>query len=94
MKKNIKILVIDEETEKYLDVLEDDKLSKIMELQGPPLKISKHVSLFKKKHKKTFIKGKKLFALEKRKFNDVRDLVKNLFKTTNVKGNVSNITLI
>ena len=65
--------------------LEDDKLSKIMELQGPPLKILKHASLFKKKHKKTFIKGKRLFALEKRKFSDVRDLVINLFKTANVK---------
>jgi len=74
--------------------LKNDKLSKTIELQGPPLKTFKHVSLFKKKHKKTFIKGKRLFALEKRKFNDVRDLVKNLFKTPNVKDNVSNIKLI
>jgi len=74
--------------------IENDILSKTMELKGPPLKTLKHVSLFKKKHKKTFIKGKRLFALEKRKFNDVKVLVKNIIKITNVKDNVSNIKLI
>ena len=75
-------------------VLDNDKLPKTIEIRGPPLRTFKHVSIFKKKHRKTFIKGKRLVALEKRKFTDVRDLVKNLFKTPNVKDKVSNIKLI
>jgi len=74
--------------------LEKDKLSKTVEILGPPLKFKKHVSIFKKKHKKTFVKNKRMFAVEKRKFTDAKDLVKNIIKTSNVKSNIKNINLI
>lgn len=75
-------------------VLKDIKLPKIIELPGPPLKIRQHVLLFKKAHKKTFVKNKRIFAVEKRKFTNANELIKNIIKTANVKDNIKNIKLI
>ena len=72
-------------------VIENDKLPKAIELSGPPLKVKYHVALFKKAHKKTFIKNKRIFAVEKRKFTNSKELMKNIIKTPNVKDNVKNI---
>ena len=65
-----------------------------MEIQGPPMKIKNHVDLFKKKHKKTFIKNNKIFSLEKRKFTNAKKLIEQLIINTNIEANVKNITLI
>lgn len=72
-------------------ILEKDKLPKTKELSGPPLKIKRHVLSFKKSHKKTFVKNKKIFAVEKRKYTNARSLVKDIIKTSNVKDNVNKI---
>ncbi|MCH8004418.1 MAG: CCA tRNA nucleotidyltransferase [Nanoarchaeota archaeon] len=74
--------------------LEKDKLPKTIAIPGPPLKIKRHVLLFKKSHKKTFVKNKRIFAIEKRKFSNARDLIKNIIKTTNVKDNINKIEII
>ena len=74
--------------------LENDRLSKTMEVSGPPLKIKRHAEIFKKKHEKTFIRNNRIFAVEKRTFADARDLIKNTIKISNVKNNVKNIELI
>ena len=74
--------------------IEEDKLPKTKTLLGPPLKIKRHVLLFKKSHKKTFVKNKRIFAIEKRKFSNARDLIKNIIKTTNVKDNINKIEII
>jgi len=74
--------------------LKNDELPKTTELQGPPLKIKRHVLLFKKSHKKTFIKNKRIFALEKRKFTNAKDLVKDLIKIHNIKNNINKIEII
>jgi tRNA nucleotidyltransferase (CCA-adding enzyme) len=74
--------------------LENDKLPKTMELSGPPLKVRYHVALFKKAHKKTFVRDKRIFAIEKRKFTNSKDLIKYIIKTINVRGNVKNIEII
>jgi len=75
-------------------VLENDKLPKKVAIPGPPLKIKKHVAIFKKSHKKTFVKDKRIFSIERRKFFNSKDLVKNIIKTSNVKDNVNTISLI
>ena len=72
-------------------VLEKDNLPKTKELSGPPLKIKIHVLSFKKSHKKTFIKNKRIFAVEKRKHTNAGSLVKDIIKTSNVKDNVNKI---
>jgi tRNA nucleotidyltransferase (CCA-adding enzyme) len=75
-------------------VLKDIKLPKIIELPGPPLKVRQHVFLFKKAHKKTFVKNKRIFAVENRKFTNARDLVKNIVKSRNIKDNVNKTEFI
>ena len=74
--------------------MENDKLTKTMEISGPPLKIKQHVLFFKKAHKKTIIRKNRIFAIEKRKYTNVKDLIKNTIKTSNVKDNIINIKLI
>ncbi len=74
--------------------LESKNLSKAIELQGPPLKMKMHVDFFRKKHKKTFMKSNKVYALENRPFADAESFLKNLFKTANIKDNVKKIELM
>ena len=68
-----------------------DKLPKTIELKGPPLRAKNHVSFFKKKHKQTFTKNNRIFAIEKRKFTNVISLIKDAIKKSNIKDNVSKI---
>tara|TARA_Y100000031_G_C8219707_1_gene385245 strand:- start:313 stop:1554 length:1242 start_codon:yes stop_codon:yes gene_type:complete len=74
--------------------IKESRLSNNIEVLGPPKKITKHAAAFKKKHKKTFVKSNRLFAIEKRKFTNTKSLVKYLIKTSNVKDNISNIKSI
>ncbi|MFH0867708.1 MAG: CCA tRNA nucleotidyltransferase [Candidatus Woesearchaeota archaeon] len=74
--------------------LKNTELSKTIEISGPPLKITHHTALFKKAHKKTFAKNNRLFAIEKRKFTNAKDLIKNIIKTPNIKDNISNIRMV
>ncbi|MBI2134932.1 CCA tRNA nucleotidyltransferase [Candidatus Woesearchaeota archaeon] len=74
--------------------LQSDKLPVMAEITGPPAKAEKHALAFRKKHKKAFVKGKRLFAIEKRKFADAKNLVRELIKASNVRSNVSSIRLV
>lgn len=74
--------------------LKSSKLGKAIEIKGPPLRMKRHVEFFKKKHKKAFVKGNKIFAVGNRPFPDAKLLSKHLFKSDNVKGNVKNIILV
>ena len=74
--------------------LEKKTLPEAIELQGPPIKMKMHVDFFKKKHKKTFIKNKKVYALENRAFADAESFLKSLFKAINVNDNVKKIELM
>jgi len=75
-------------------VLKNDTLPKKIEVSGPPLKFKENALLFKKKHKKTFVKGKRLFALESREFTKAKDYVKSVIKIANVQDNVVSIKII
>jgi tRNA nucleotidyltransferase (CCA-adding enzyme) len=74
-------------------ILKDMQLQKNMELSGPPLNIKKHVALFKKKHKNTFIRDGKIFALESRKFTDAKSMIKSIFKISNINDNVAGVRI-
>ena len=75
-------------------ILKNDALPNTLELSGPPLKIKPAVISFKKKHKNTFTKGKRIFAKEKRKFTKAKQLINSLIKKTNVKDNLIKIKII
>jgi len=72
----------DKENDAALYFLLDRKpLPKLVEIEGPPVKIKQHADNFKKIHKKTMIRNNKLFALEPREFLVPEDLLKNLIKS-------------
>ena len=66
-------------------------LPKIVEIDGPPLKIKQHVDNFRKMHKRTFVRNRKIFASEQRKFIKPEDLLKNLTKKEFVKERCTSI---
>ena len=65
---------------KFVFVVDNKKIPKEITLMGPPSKMKDHVEKFKKAHKKTFVKGNKIMAIEKRKFDTFEKYVKNLVK--------------
>ena len=65
---------------KFIFVVDDKKIPKEVTLIGPPLKLKNHVEKFKKAHKKTFVRGSKIMAIEKRKFETFEKYIKNLVK--------------
>jgi tRNA nucleotidyltransferase (CCA-adding enzyme) len=69
-------------------------LDKEMTVEGPPANLKDFVLNFKKKHKKTFVKGEKIYAKEKRNFVKAIDLVKELLKNEYVKERVKSIKLV
>ena len=75
-------------------VLDKKVLPREIKKIGPPLRAKEHVSKFKKKHKKTFVKGNRIFALDKRKFRNPEGLVKSLFNNKYLKNKIKNIKII
>lgn len=67
------------------------KLEKTVTIKGPLLKMKKHVIKFKKIHKKTITKNKRIFAIEKRKFLDEISLIKSLKKDNYILERVKEI---
>ena len=61
--------------------------------RGPPISNKFHVKKFEKKHKKTFVKGRFVFAEDKREFRDALKLVKKLIKEKYVKDKVKRISV-
>ena len=60
-------------------------MPKFIEVEGPPLKIKPHVDNFKKMHKKTIIKNRKIYAIEERKFINPEELLKDIIKSEFVR---------
>ena len=70
------------------------KLGKFKDVSGPPVKLKNHVKVFKKKYKKTFTKGNRVYARIERKYKDANDLLKDLLKDKYVKERVKKIKLL
>lgn len=79
---------------KFYFVLKKKKLFEEFVRQGPLLSFEKHVEKFKKIHKKTFIKNKRINALIKRKHLTPNSLIKDLIRDEYVKSRVSNIKIV
>ena len=74
--------------------LESTTLPESVEIAGPPLFAKQHVDNFRKKHRNTFIKGKKIYAKERRKLNKAQDAARQIIKNPNVMANISKIGLV
>ena len=68
-------------------------LSKMVEIEGPPIKIKIHADNFRKIHKKTFIRSGKIFANEPRHYQKPEDLLKSLAKAQFVREKCKSINL-
>ena len=68
-------------------------LPKTVEVEGPPLRITQHADNFRKSHKKTFVRNKKIYALEQRKFTKPIGLLRNLVKEQFVKERSKSIKI-
>ena len=79
-----------------LFAISKNKLSKEVELEGPPVHKIQDVVSYQKKHKTTLIKHDRIYAIEKRKYTDPKILLKTVLKNNYVKERVKicNITEI
>lgn len=60
-------------------------LKREKEREGPPLKAKEHVNNFKKKHKRTFVKNKRIYTIIKRKFLKPEELIRKLGYKVKIK---------
>ena len=74
-------------------ILDKKVLPESVERTGPFLRSKEHVIKFKKKHKKTFVKGSRIFALDKRKFRKPEVLIKKIFDNKYLKDKVKSIKI-
>ncbi len=61
-------------------VFDNKPLPSTAEREGPPLFAKQHVAHFKKAHKRTIIKSKRLYAIEKREFTLPEKLIEKALK--------------
>lgn len=74
-------------------IVDSKELPKTYNWEGPPLKAKNFVKLFRQKHKITFIKGNRIYAVVKRKFTKAPDIVRKLIKDAYVRDKVRRILL-
>ena len=70
---------------KLLFVFDPKPLSKTHEIQGPPLFAKPHIEKFRKMHRKTLIKNKRLVAIETRTYIVAEKLFASIIKNEYVK---------
>ncbi len=84
------------ETAKSFFIISNPNIKDPKIIQGPPLDMKEAVERFKRVHKKTRKEKTRIIAVEKRKFKDVKDLIKGLAKDKYVKENarISSISFL
>lgn len=73
--------------------IKKEKLSDLIEREGPPLKSVDHVNNFKKKYKKTYSKGKRIYAKTKREFKNPEELIRSLKNEDYLKEKINGFDL-
>ncbi|MDA1197340.1 MAG: nucleotidyltransferase domain-containing protein [Nanoarchaeota archaeon] len=75
-------------------MVKKEKMGPLIEISGPPLAVTSHAAAFKKKHKKTKVKGKMLIGFEKRKYFDGASVIADLKGDVYLKEKVKRFTLV
>ncbi len=75
-------------------ILEKRQIPPFMVRAGPPLKMEKYVSEFKKKHKDTFKEGNRVMAKISIKHFILKDFVKEILKEEYVKERVKEVKVV
>lgn len=74
-------------------ILKDEILPEYFKRIGPPTKNKENVKAFMKKHRKTFIQGKRICAKVKREFRKPENLIKALKKGKYLKERTKKIEM-
>jgi len=74
-------------------IVKREKLSEHIEREGPPLKAKQHVKNFKKKYKKTFVKGNRVYTKIKREFKTPEELIISLKKDNYLKEKINSFKI-
>lgn len=74
-------------------IVKDEILPEYFKRLGPPIKNKENVKAFMKKHKKTFIQGKRICTKVKREFRKPEDLIKAMKKTKYLKQRAKKIEI-
>ncbi len=74
-------------------ILKNEILPEYFKRIGPPIKNKENVKQFMKKHKKTFIQGKRIYAKVKREFRKPEDLIKAIKKDKYLKERTKKIEM-
>ena len=74
-------------------MVKEEILSEYFKRLGPPTKNKENVKAFMKKHKKTFIQGKRICAKVKREFRKPENLIKAMKKTEYLKQRAKKIEI-
>ena len=72
---------------------ENRLLPETKEIAGPPVRIKFHYDKFMKKHKKTMVRGNRVFAIAKRNFRDSEKLIRVLISGNYLKNYVKKIKI-
>lgn len=75
-------------------IIERKKLSPVVIREGPPVSAKPHVEGFKKKHKKTFVKGQKIFAEEPRTFKGPGELLPAFKESDYLKSKIKGFRIL
>ena len=78
----------------YWLVFKNRKIPKTYVREGPPLKAEDNVENFKSKHRKTFVKGNRIYANAERKFTDAKGCIKYILKLDDVKSSFKNAKIL
>jgi len=78
----------------YWLVFRSRKIPRTYIREGPPLKAKSNVEDFKSKHKKTFIKGNRVYARAERKFTDAGKCLREILKDREVSKNFKSAKII
>jgi len=74
-------------------ILKNEILPEYFKRIGPPVRNKENVKQFIKKHKKTFIQGKKIYTNVKKEFRKPENLIKSLKKTKYLKERTKKIEI-
>ncbi len=69
-------------------IVKKERLSNLIERQGPPLKAKDHVKVFRRKYQKTYKKGDKIYTKIKRQYKDPKELIRSLKKEEYLKEKI------
>ena len=75
-------------------VFKKNRISKTYIREGPPIKAKDNVENFKSKHKKTVVKGKRIYAKVERTFTDAKSCLREILRMEDISANFKSAKIL